>query len=261
MKFDIFQVDAFAGGLFAGNPAAVVPLTEWLPDQTMQQIAMENNLSETAFFVPEGENYHIRWFTPLSEVVLCGHATLASGHVLFNELGYTKSIVRFMSKSGLLTVEQKGELLELNFPADFVKPDILPELVAHGMVATPLEVYKGKTDYLLVYPSEETIKNLKPDYSLLKTANARGIIATAPGTKTDFVSRFFAPAVGIDEDPVTGSAHTLLTPFWADRLQKKTMTAMQLSKRGGHLTCTFDNDRILIAGKAVTYLKGEISIG
>ncbi|HBL76973.1 MAG: isomerase [Bacteroidetes bacterium GWF2_42_66] len=260
MKLDLFQADAFASGLFAGNPAAVVPLTEWLPDQTMQQIAMENNLSETAFFVAEGENYHIRWFTPLAEVALCGHATLASAHILFAELGFSKPVVRFMSKSGLLTVERKGGLLELNFPADFVKPAILPDSVARGIIATPLEVYKGKTDYLLFYPSEEIIKNLKPGYSLLKTADARGIIVTAPGITVDFVSRFFAPAVGIDEDPVTGSAHTLLTPFWSARLQKKTMTAMQLSKRGGHLTCTLDNDRVLIAGKAVTYLKGEIRI-
>lgn len=260
MKLKLFQVDAFANELFAGNPAAVVPLKEWLPDHTMQQIAMENNLSETAFFVPDGDDFHIRWFTPLAEVILCGHATLASAHVLFTELGFNGQIIRFRSKSGNLTVERKGELLELNFPADFVKEAVLPESVAVGMKIKPLEVYKGKTDYLLVYSSEEVVKNLTPDYSLLKTAEARGIIATAAGETVDFVSRFFAPAVGIDEDPVTGSAHTLLTPFWASKLQKKTMTAMQISKRGGQLTCTLENNRALIAGTAVTYLRGEIDM-
>lgn len=258
MKLSIFQVDAFASELFSGNPAAVVPLKEWLPDQTMQQIAMENNLSETAFFVPEGENFLIRWFTPLSEVVLCGHATLASAHVLFTELGFNGQIIRFRSKSGILTVERKGEELELNFPADFVNQAILPESVSIGINEKPIEVYKGKTDYLLVYTTKEIIKNLDPDFSVLKNADARGIIATAKGDSVDFVSRFFAPAVGINEDPVTGSAHTLLTPFWSSRLQKKTMIAMQLSKRGGLLSCTLENDRALIAGKAVIFMKGEI---
>lgn len=260
MKLKLFQADAFANELFAGNPAAVVPLQEWFPDHTLQQIAMENNLSETAFFIPDGNDFHIRWFTPLSEVVLCGHATLASAHILFAELGFNGQIIRFKSKSGLLTVERKGELLELNFPADFVKQTILPESVSIGMKVKPLEVYKGKTDYLLVYSTEEIIRSLDPDFSLLKNAEARGIIATAKGDAVDFVSRFFAPAVGINEDPVTGSAHTLLTPFWANRLQKKTMTALQLSKRGGQLTCTLDNDRARIAGKAVTYLRGEIDL-
>ena len=260
MKFQIFQTDAFASSLFKGNPAAVVPLIEWLSDETMQQIAMENNLSETAFFIPEGDHFHIRWFTPKTEVNLCGHATLATAHVLFNELAFKGEQIKLESKSGLLKVTKSGDKLQLDFPADPVSlEDTNPEIET-ALGAGPIATYKGKTKHLLVFDNEETIRNMKPNFHLLKQTEARGIIVTAKGTTDDFVSRFFAPKVGIDEDPVTGSAHTLLVPFWANRLNKTEMTSLQLSARGGQLWCTLSGDRVLIAGKAVTYLKGEIEI-
>lgn len=260
MKLHIFQVDAFADDLFKGNPAAVVPLQEWLSDEQMQQIAMENNLSETAFFIPEGEDYSIRWFTPLAEVILCGHATLATAHVLYFELGIEKEEISFSSKSGTLKVRKKDDLLQLDFPVDIAKPALLPENIIEGLKVNPLEVYKGITDYVLVYQSEEIIRNMQPDFALLKGLDERGIIVTAPGESVDFVSRFFAPGIGIDEDPVTGSAHTMLAPYWSARLIKNELTAQQLSARGGNLWLTMQTNRVLIAGKAVTYLKGEIDI-
>ena len=260
MKLSIFQADAFASSLFKGNPAAVVPLTEWLPDLTMQQIAAENNLSETAFFIPEGDHFHIRWFTPKSEVNLCGHATLATAHVLFNELNYQEEVISFNSRSGILTVRKTGDKLQLNFPADFVQPvDFIP-VFAEAFGSHPLATFKGRTDYMLLFESEETIRSMNPDYNLLKQTYARGIMVTAKGTTVDFVSRFFAPGVGIDEDPVTGSAHTSLVPFWSKKLGKNELTALQLSERGGQVWCTLVEDRVLIAGKAVTYLRGEIEI-
>jgi PhzF family phenazine biosynthesis protein len=260
MKLQIYQADAFSDSLFKGNPAAVVPLTEWLSDETMQQIAMENNLSETAFFIPEGDHFHIRWFTPMTEVDLCGHATLASAHILFNELAFKGEQIEFKSKSGLLKVTKSADKLQLDFPADPVSlVDNIPE-IGNALGASPMAIYKGKTKHLLLFDKEETIRNMKPNFHLLKQTDARGIIVTAKGTTVDFVSRFFAPKVGIDEDPVTGSAHTLLVPFWANRLNKTEMKALQLSARGGQLWCTLSGDRVLIAGKAVTYLRGEIEI-
>ena len=260
MKLKTYQADAFASSLFKGNPAAVVPLTEWLSDETMQQIAMENNLSETAFFIPEGDHFHIRWFTPMTEVDLCGHATLASAHILFNELAFKGEQIEFKSKSGPLKVTKSADKLQLDFPADPVSlGDTNPE-IGNALGASPVATYKGKTKHLLLFDNEETIRNMKPNFHLLKQTDARGIIVTANGTTVDFVSRFFAPKVGIDEDPVTGSAHTLLIPFWANRLNKTEMTALQLSARGGQLWCTLSGDRALIAGKAVTYLRGEIEI-
>ena len=260
MKLRIYQADAFASGLFKGNPAAVVPLKDWLSDEIMQNIASENNLSETAFFVPENKNFHIRWFTPKSEVDLCGHATLATAHILFNELNYQNEILSFKSKSGILTVHKTGDLLQLDFPADTINPtDTNPVFTeAFGVQATA--ILKGRTDYLLLFDSEEVIRNIKPNFHILKQTDARGIIVTAKGREFDFVSRFFAPNEGIDEDPVTGSAHTTLVPFWADRLNKTELTAFQLSERGGQLWCSLKADRVLIAGKAVTYLRGEIEI-
>lgn len=260
MKLSIYQADAFASGLFKGNPAAVVPLSEWLSDELMQQIAMENNLSETAFFISEGDRFHIRWFTPKAEVRLCGHATLATAHVLFNELDFQGELLEFESLSGILTVRKVGDRLQLNFPADFAKEVEPIETFTKAFGAKPLQTFKGRTDYMLLFDSEETIQNLQPNIQLLLSTNARGVIATAKGKKVDFVSRFFAPAVGVNEDPVTGSAHTTLIPFWANKLGKMDLEALQLSARGGQVWCTLSGDRVFIAGKAVTYLRGEIEI-
>lgn len=260
MKLPIFQADAFASSLFKGNPAAVVPLAHWLPDHTMQQIAAENNLSETAFFIREQTHFHIRWFTPKTEVALCGHATLATAHVLLNELNYKERTLLFNSKSGILTVRKLEGRLQLDFPVDPIKPvEIDPAIeAALGMRASA--ACKGRTDYLFLFESEEMIRTMKPNFHLLKQTNARGIIVTAAGSEVDFVSRFFAPGEGIDEDPVTGSAHTSLVPFWAERLQKTRFTALQLSERGGQLWCDLAGDRVLIAGNALTYLRGEMEI-
>lgn len=260
MKLPIFQADAFAAGLFKGNPAAVVPLTEWLSDELMQQIAMENNLSETAFFIPEGDHFHIRWFTPKAEVKLCGHATLATAHILFNELNFKGDLLEFTSLSGILTVKKVEDKLQLDFPADFAQEVEPIDTFAEAFGTKPLQTWKGRTDYLLLFDSEEIIQNLQPNIQLLLSTNARGVITTAKGKEVDFVSRFFAPAVGVNEDPVTGSAHTTLIPFWAKRLNKNELTALQLSARGGQLWCTLSGDRVYIAGKAVTYLRGEIEI-
>lgn len=260
MKLQIYQADAFAAGLFKGNPAAVVPLTQWFSDELMQQIAMENNLSETAFFIPEGDRFHIRWFTPKAEVRLCGHATLATAHVLFNELNFQGDLLEFESLSGILTVKKVEDKLQLDFPADFVQEVEPIDTFAEAFGTKPLQTWKGRTDYLLLFDSEEIIQNLRPNIQLLLSTNARGIMVTAKGNEVDFVSRFFAPAVGVNEDPVTGSAHTTLIPFWANKLDKTELTALQLSARGGQLWCTLSDDRVFIAGKAVTYLRGEIEI-
>jgi PhzF family phenazine biosynthesis protein len=258
MYFPIYQADAFTDKLFKGNPAAVVPLDdEWLPDHTMQQIAAENNLSETAFLLREDEHFLIRWFTPQAEVKLCGHATLASAHILFTEMGIKGDIISFFSASGLLTVRKTGDKLQLDFPADFVTEVEKSQPLIDAIGTEPLEMYKGKTDYLLVYADEDAIRNIRPNHPQLRQTDARGIIVTAPGKTVDFVSRFFAPGVGIDEDPVTGSAHTLLVPYWAKRMGKNQLEALQLSARGGRLWCELSGSRVLIAGQAVTYLRGE----
>lgn len=260
MKLKLFQADAFASSLFKGNPAAVVPLTNWLPDELMQRIALENNLSETAFFVPFNNHFHIRWFTPKSEVRLCGHATLATAHVLFSELGFQENHICFESKSGILTVQKLDDKLQLDFPADSVQEVDPVNFFTEAFGVKPMKTYKGKTDYLLLFDSEETIRDFRPNIQLLLQTDARGIIVTAKGNSVDFVSRFFAPAVGVNEDPVTGSAHTTLIPFWASRLNKTQMTALQLSERGGELWCSLLGERVLIGGKAVTYLRGEIDV-
>ena len=260
MKLLIFQADAFASSLYKGNPAAVVPLTQWLAGSTMQQIAAENNLSETAFYIEEDNHFYIRWFTPKAEVNLCGHATLATAHVLFNELNFQGDLLLFNSKSGMLTVRKSQDKLQLDFPADFVQPIELVPVFTDALGIAPIAAFKGRTDYLLLFESEEMIQNIKPNFHLLQQTDARGIIVTAAGKEVDFVSRFFAPRVGVDEDPVTGSAHTSLVPFWAEKLHKTEMTALQLSERGGQLWCALAGDRVLIAGKAVTYLRGEIEI-
>jgi PhzF family phenazine biosynthesis protein len=261
MKIPIYQVDAFTNERFKGNPAAVCPLDSWLPDAVMQNIAAENNLAETAFVVFSGDKYEIRWFTPTVEVDLCGHATLASAYVLFNELGFVGDQINFIShRSGPLSVTRNGSTLALNFPVDSLTELPFKPEFAIGLSQAPCKVLKGKTDYLFVYDSEAEILDLHPDFEALKAHQVRGIIVTAPGETTDFVSRFFGPACGVNEDPVTGSAHTTLTPYWASVLGKTELSARQLSFRTGDLTCKLVGDRVEIAGEAVLYLRGEISI-
>ncbi|MDN5203012.1 PhzF family phenazine biosynthesis protein [Fulvivirgaceae bacterium BMA10] len=260
-KIKIFQVDAFTKELFKGNPAAICPLETWLDDDVMQSIAAENNLAETAFIVKVRDQYEIRWFTPAVEVDLCGHATLAAGHVIFKYLGHSGNEVSFYSpRSGPLKVIKDGDLLTLDFPVDeFVKTET-PEGIKQAFQMDISETYKGKTDYMVVLPSQQDLEALKPDFRILGEVNGRGVIATAPGTEVDFVSRFFGPQSGIDEDPVTGSAHTTLTPYWSAKLGKQTLFARQLSSRQGDLKCKLNEDRVEISGNAKTYLIGEIEI-
>lgn len=260
MNLPIYQVDAFTSKLFSGNPAAVCPLKKWLPGSLMQNIAAENNLAETAFIIRKGKEFDIRWFTPALEVDLCGHATLAAAHVLFNHRDYKKDKIVFNSKSGKLFVSRAGDMLSLNFPADNIKKSALPKGMATALNTAPIECYKGKTDWMLVFPSQKEIEKLHPDFHLLAKVGARGVIVTAKGKTVDFVSRFFAPQSGIDEDPVTGSAHTSLTPYWSQRLNKNELTAQQLSARKGELHCRIEGNRVHISGKAVTYLVGEIVV-
>jgi PhzF family phenazine biosynthesis protein len=260
MRIKFYQVDAFTDKLFGGNPAGVCPLEDWLPEEVMQNIAFENNLAETAFFVTNDVDFELRWFTPLAEVDLCGHATLATAHVLFEHLNYNKEKIVFHSRSGELTVSKSGDMLVLNFPIDIVKKIEAPEELVKGIGKKPLETFKGKTDYLLVYQNQKDIEDINPDFELIKKSKARGVIVTAKGDNVDFVSRFFAPDVGVNEDPVTGSAHTTLTPYWASRLNKIELSAMQISKRQGKLKCKLVKDRVEIAGNAVTYMEGSIKI-
>jgi PhzF family phenazine biosynthesis protein len=260
MQIPFYQVDAFTNRLFSGNPAGVCPLNEWLPDETMQKIAMENNVSETAFFVKKDNGFHIRWFTPKVEVNLCGHATLASAHVIFNHLGFNDETVSFESRSGILNVNREGDLLILDFPANMPIRTALPDDFVKALNITPVQCFRGKEDYLLLYKSQKEIEALMPDFRYLEKVDARAVIVTAPAEKVDFVSRFFGPRVGVDEDPVTGSAHTVLIPFWAEKLGKTEMKALQLSRRGGTLFCRLRGDRVDIGGQAVTFLKGEISL-
>jgi PhzF family phenazine biosynthesis protein len=259
MKLDIYQVDAFTNKPFAGNPAAVVPLDQWLPDETMQAIALENNLSETAFFVRGDDGYDLRWFTPTFEIDLCGHATLGSAHVLFNELGIKDNVLRFRSKSGVLIVERQGDRLVLDFPSRPAAPADAPKGLFDAIGRVPREVLRSR-DYILVYDTEDEIRNITPDFSALARIPTHAVIVTAPGERSDFVSRFFAPEAGINEDPVTGSSHCNLIPYWSARLGKTKMFARQLSSRGGELFCELAGDRVKIGGNAVLYLKGEICI-
>ncbi len=260
MKIKIYQIDAFADKIFSGNPAAVCPLDYWLPDETLQNIAMENNQAETAFYVNEKEGLRIRWFTPTVEVDLCGHATMATAFVLFHHENYVGDKITFNSRSGPLTVTKSGDILTLNFPVDtLVEVQAIPTL-EQGLGVKPLKTFKGKTDYMLVFENEDQVKNMKPDFKLIATVEARGIIVTAKGNLVDFVSRFFGPQSGGDEDPVTGSAHTSLSPYWAKVLNKTEFTALQLSKRQGKLKCKLLGDRVEISGTAKSYLTGTISI-
>jgi PhzF family phenazine biosynthesis protein len=261
MKLTLYQIDAFASKLFAGNPAAVIPLEKWLDEKLMQQIAEENNLAETVFFVPQKDGFHIRWFTPELEVDLCGHATLAAAFVLFEILGYKKPAIIFYSKSGPLKVHRDGAFIALDFPS--WKPERLtlyPEELIEGLGITGhLGVYKNR-DYIVELETEKDVIAVKPNFSLLNKIDVLGIIVTATGKNSDFVSRFFAPNCGVPEDPVTGSSHSQLIPFWSEKLGKANLHARQLSKRGGELWCEQKGDRVSIKGKAVFYMKGEIEI-
>lgn len=260
MKIKLYQVDAFAEKLFMGNPAAVCVLNNFLPDPILQNIAMENNLSETAFIVKKKNVFHIRWFTPLMEVDLCGHATLAASHVILNHLNYKENVIHFTSKSGDLYVKKDKKQLVLNFPCDRIKKIKTPNVLIDGIGISPEETYKGVSDYMMIYKDQKQIEKIKPDFKCLLQTGVRGVIVTAKGKDADFVSRFFGPGVGIDEDPVTGSAHTTLIPYWSKKLGKDKMTAIQLSKRKGVLQCRYLNDRVEIGGKAITYLIGEIEV-
>ena len=259
MKHKIYQIDAFTDKVFSGNPAAVCPLNEWLSDNLLQKIAMENNLAITAFYVKEDNQYQIRWFTPKVEVDLCGHATLAAAYVLFNHENHKENVVNFYSnRSGKLTVTKQNEYLTLNFPTDIFENIELSKDLTSGFDILPIQALKGKTDFLLVFETESQVKNLKPNLPKISMLGGRGVIVTSKGDNVDFVSRFFAPQSGIDEDPVTGSAHTTLTPYWAKKLAKKELSAIQLSERKGYLQCKFLDDRVEITGQAKLYLIGEI---
>ncbi|HEU0117225.1 MAG TPA: PhzF family phenazine biosynthesis protein [Alphaproteobacteria bacterium] len=264
-QLDIYQVDAFTSRLFGGNPAAVCPLKEWLPDAVMQAIAMENNLSETAFFVPRGSNFELRWFTPAEEVDLCGHATLAAAHVLFNHLGHAGSEILFHTRqAGDLHVRRDNNQLVLDFPARAPEACAIPAGAVEAL-GSPQPLYCGVSrDLVFVYENEDIVRNMKPDFhNLLKVRHEgqlRWVIVTAPGKDCDFVSRFFCVSIGIDEDPVTGSAHCTLVPYWAKKLGKTKMFARQVSARGGELHCELKGDRVFMAGEAVTYLQGKIFI-
>lgn len=251
MELSIFQVDAFTNKVFGGNPAAVVPLENWLPDATLQSIALENNLAETAYFVKNGDRFHLRWFTPAVEMDLCGHATLASAFVIDQER------IAFDTKSGELIVKRDGDLLSMDFPSRPPKPIIPERGTLEAIGGSPKEI-RAARDYFLVYETEEEVLSLAPDMSALAKLNQGTFIVTAKGKKCDFVSRFFAPKLGVPEDPVTGSAHCSLIPYWAEKLGKNTLTARQVSARGGDLRCKLNGDRVEMAGHAVLYLKGTI---
>jgi len=259
MTIRYFEVAAFTDRPFHGNPAGVCPLPGWIDDGMLQNIAAENNLSETAFFISRDSEYDLRWFTPEREVDLCGHATLAAGFILFSELGFCGDVIRFHSRSGILTVTREGEVLTLDFPSRPPAPCMVPEALVRGLGRKPAEVLKSR-DYLAVFDSETDVRSLHLDFDVLKTLDSLGIIVTAPGGDCDFVSRFFAPAAGINEDPVTGSAHCTLIPYWAQRLGKTSLFARQVSRRGGELHCRLTGERVLIGGQAVLYSRGHIEI-
>jgi PhzF family phenazine biosynthesis protein len=262
MRLPIYQVDAFADHLFGGNPAAIVPLSEWLSDATMLAIAAENNLAETAFFVPDGKEFAIRWFTPAIEATLCGHATLASAYVISHFLDVERRRMEFRTvKAGTLVVERHGDEFAMDFPAWPSKPTEAPAGLAAALGGNPTACLMGKRDLMAVFETEAAVAGLKPDFASLGRASPAPVIATAPGANgVDFVSRFFAPTHGIDEDPVTGSAHCALIPYWAERLGKTKLKARQISPRTGALNCELRGDRVSMAGRAVLYLEGTITL-
>jgi predicted PhzF superfamily epimerase YddE/YHI9 len=256
-SYPVYKVDAFTSKLFGGNPAAVCPLNEWLADWEMQLLATENNLSETAFFVKQNDgSFYIRWFTPEYEIDLCGHATLATAYVIFYELGHEADTLLFNCKSGLLTVQRKANKIELDFPARMPQAVAPPEMLLRGLSIAPQMVLKSR-DYFAVYRNEEEVRDLQVSMDYLNQLDTIGVIVTALGNKVDFVSRFFVPNSSIYEDPVTGSAHCSLIPYWANQLDKNVLTAQQLSKRVGHLWCAFKGGRVTMAGQCVLYMKGE----
>jgi predicted PhzF superfamily epimerase YddE/YHI9 len=259
VEIPIFQVDTFTSSVFTGNPAAVCPLDGWLPDSILQAIASENNLADTAFFVRNGKGFHLRWFTPACEVDLCGHATLASAYVLFHELNEPGQTLRFETKSGELIVRREADRLVMDFPSrppERIEPD--PELVP-ALGGNPMEILAAR-DYLVRYSSADEVRSLTPNMEALKKIDRFAFIVTAPGYDCDFVSRFFAPAKGVPEDPVTGSSHCTLIPYWADKLGKTTLHARQISPRGGELFCKLAGDRVEIAGHAALFLRGQIRV-
>jgi PhzF family phenazine biosynthesis protein len=259
MKLRMWQVDAFTSRRFSGNPAAVVPLADWLPERTLLDIAAENNLAETAFFVPRNGDFDMRWFTPTVEMDLCGHATLASAWVLFHVLEPARDRVTFHSKGGDLTVTRDGERLAMDFPSAAGTRCDPPHGLAKAIGVAPLETWRAR-DFMAVVEDEARVRALAPDLAAVAALGERGVIVTAPGREADFVSRFFAPAVGVPEDPVTGSAHCTLVPYWAARLGKNRLRALQLSPRGGELFCELRGDRVGMAGDAVPYLEGTIEV-
>ncbi|WP_144779505.1 PhzF family phenazine biosynthesis protein [Marinobacter maritimus] len=267
MRYPIYQVDAFTNEIFKGNPAAVIPLDAWLPDKTLQALAAENNLSETAFFVPETDadnsDFHIRWFTPCFEVPLCGHATLASAWVIFNKLGWSENAVRFHSKSGPLGVHKSpDDWLELDFPNLRIEEQQTPAIILEALGNAPAKAFHvpSDTNDMIVLESEAAVRAVQPDMRILKQLGNMGLIITAPGDQVDFVSRYFAPGSGIDEDPVTGSIHSVLVPYWAEKLGKTKLEARQLSARGGVLRCELKGDRVAIAGQAAFYMEGTVHL-
>lgn len=261
MTIQIYQADAFTDQLFGGNPAAICPLTEWLPDDIMQKIAVENNLAETAFFVKTEKGFLLRWFTPEYEIDLCGHATLASAHILFTELDYTEDTIYFETvKAGVLIVKRDGDKYTMDFPSRPPIPIEEPNGLVEALGGKQPKAFLRSRDFFIVYDSEIDVRDLTPDFFALSKMDTVGVIVTAPGKDVDFVSRFFAPGAGIPEDPVTGSAHCNLIPYWAKKLGKNQLHAHQISARKGELWCELKGDRVLMSGKAVTYLKGEIFI-
>lgn len=255
----IYQIDAFTNSVFKGNPAAVVPLQKWLPNEVMQQIAAENNLAETAFFVEEGETFHIKWFTPTVEIELCGHATLASAFVIYNYLNYDKNEIHFTCMVGDLFVTKEEDWITLNFPSIETQSLKIPQILAQAIGTHPIAFYDSKTKYVALLEDEDAVQNCQPDFTLINQLD-KNLIITAKGKNADFVSRFFAPQSGINEDPVTGSAHSVLIPFWSEKLNKTEMTALQLSQRTGFLKCKYLGERVEMSGQGVCYLIGDIFI-
>jgi len=259
MEIKIYQVDAFAERTFEGNPAAVCPLKEWISDDILQKIAEENNLSETAFFVTKEKGFSLRWFTPEAEVDLCGHATLAAAHVLFRHIGYSEDTIEFYTKSGVLEVAKSGYGYSMSFPSSIIEPFKAPSDLVEGLGIAPTETYSA-FDYIVVLDSEAEVMSLTPDFSRLKNLDLRGVVVTAPGDNVDFVSRCFFPKLRVDEDPVTGSAHCEIAPYWAKTLNKNKLIGKQMSKRTGVVQCEVIGDRVILIGKAMDYMSGLLTI-